>query len=207
MNLSRSIPLLLPLLFLIQHSLSAQELFEGKIESGTYQNEKIGWKMPIPSGWEVQSRERVAQVEGIGKDAMENASGQEIEKTHTPLLYLEKDRFNRFTSAYDHFDAQKDGDFKESTNALYQFILQTYKQRGMKVSHEIGREVLGGIPFETLSVSVFSPDGEKELFRQKMFDTLLNNKHSFGMSMMYNSEENRKEILSAMQNASFPKIQ
>ena len=64
-----------------------EELFEGRITGGIYKNDKLGWEMAIPAGWTVRSKNEIARIEGIGKEAMEKALKQEVVPDHTALLY------------------------------------------------------------------------------------------------------------------------
>jgi hypothetical protein len=183
----------------------AQEaLFEGRIVEHVYKNEKLGWETAIPAGWVVGSKSEIARIEGMGKEAMEKALKQKVVPDHTPLLYLQKDQFNRFTSAAQKFDPKRDGRYKDQQEFVFKAILDAYRTEGITFDHKRGKELIGGLEFESMQVTLYTPDRKKVIAHQIVYDRLINER-SLMVSVMFNNDADRASIVDALKKSKFLK--
>jgi hypothetical protein len=190
-------------LALVAAAARAQEQpIEGTIAGDVYRNERLGWEIAIPRGWTVMPRDEVARLENIGKDALEKATRRQIELNHTPLLHLNKDRLNRFTSTAQKFDARTDGPYAAQQDALFKAIVAAYRAKDIPVEAKRGKDTLGGLEFETMEVTFLSRDRAQVVFRQMIFDRLMTDR-SLMVSFIYNNEADRASIYQALKNSTF----
>lgn len=178
------------------------ELHDGRIENNVYLNPGLGWEMTIPPGWTVNTREEIARIEGVGQDAIEKTYGEKIPPCHTPLIYLTRNDFNRFTSTVQLFDPKTDGSYQANQETLFAVILGTFSDQGLNIRHKRSREVLGGIQFEGLHITMYSPDGNRIILRQIVYDALIGDR-SLTLSLLYNNEQDKSVMLDAMKHSRF----
>ena len=177
-------------------------LLDGRIENNQYINEGLGWVMTIPPDWKVNTRDEIARIEGIGQNAIEKSYGEKIPPCHTPLLYLTRNAFNRFTSTAQMFYPKIDGTYRENQDTLFAVVLQTFRDQGLNIRHARSHATLGGIRFETLHITMFTPDGERIILRQIIYDALINNR-SLTLSLLYNNDQDKIAMLDAMKQSRF----
>ena len=181
-----------------------EELFEGRIVENVYKNEKLGWETVIPAGWVVRSKSEIARIEGMGKEAMEKALKQKVVPDHTPLLYLQKDQFNRFTSAAQKFDLKRDGRYKDQQEFVFKSIIGAYRTQGITFDRKRGKELIGGLEFESMQVTLYTPDRKKVIAHQIVYDRLINER-SLMVSVMFNNDADRTSMVDSLKKSRFLK--
>lgn len=184
----------------------AVPLVEGKISGGVYTNADLGWSMKIPDGWQVKNQADIAALTKKGLDAMQKSVDGPIEaEDNAELLFLELDKFNRFTSTAKPFDPAMDGSYAESQELLEQLILKTYADMGMKTSHERRKETLGAVEFIVLDITIFAPDGKKVILHQSLYDALLGDR-SLTISLNWNTDKARDALFHAWRASTFTPV-
>ncbi len=196
--------LVLAVIVICPQAQAQEELFEGRIVGHAYRNDKLGWEIEIPAGWIVGSKSEIARIEGLGKEAMEKALKQKVVPDHTPLLYLQKDQFNRFTSAAQKFDPKRDGRYKDQQESVFQSILDAYRAKGIAIDHKRGKELIGGLEFESMQIALYTPDRKKVIVRQIVYDRLINER-SLMVSVLFNNDADRASITDALKKSRFAK--
>lgn len=155
----------------------------------TFADDEIGWTVTYPDTMKRLDAAEIAKLENSGEEILEDAAGGEIEKNHRNLLYLKSDETNSFTSAVQPFDAEVDGDYDETREALFDVIVEAYEGIGLPVEHERGEETIDGLTFHTLTVRLYKPGKEEVVMNQVAYDRLLGGKHSFMISINWNNAE------------------
>lgn len=162
-----------------------------------------GWTTQYPETWPAMSSAEIAKMEGRGQDAMENAAGQDIELTHTNLLWLKKDDFNSLTSNHDPFDSLVDGSFEENEKAIQDVLELTYRQNGLKFETSTGKETIDGLEFSTFETTLFMPNGTDTLMRQVIWSRLLSNKLSLTLNINSNNPADRATLMNIIRTSKF----
>jgi hypothetical protein len=178
-------------------------LAEGKVTAAVYTNDVLGWSMKIPQGWRVKTREEISALTKTGVDAMQkNVDAPLDASANIELLYLHHDQFNQFTSTSQAFDPALDGPYSESQELLAEVIVKTYTDTGMSLQHERGSEVIGGVTFNVLRITLSSPDGKEVILHQAMYDALLGSR-SLTVSLSWNSHDSRDQLFAAWRGSTF----
>ncbi|ATC65588.1 hypothetical protein CMV30_17450 [Nibricoccus aquaticus] len=178
-------------------------LTEGVVRAGVYTHPGFGWSMKIPDGWRVKTKDEVSATRQKGLDAVQKNVDGPIDMTSTiELLYMQRDQFNQFTSTADAFDPAKDGSYADNQQDLVQVILKTYADTGMKVRHELRTEVIGGVKFNVMDATLLSPDGEKVILHQRMYDALFGTR-SLTVSLNWNNDTARDALVQAWSASTF----
>ncbi|KHD11253.1 hypothetical protein PN36_00130 [Candidatus Thiomargarita nelsonii] len=176
-------------------------LIEGQIVEGIYKNNRFGWEFPIPKGWKLLSKEEIESIEGKGKKAIEETYDAEIPAmSHVPLLHLRKNLFNTFTSTAQAY--QEDGDYRVEREAVFDILKNTYLSRGITIDYYRSRETIGGLEFEVLHITMYTPDKQTVIVHQIMYDRLIGDSSLF-ISVMYNNDQDKKIILEALSKSRF----
>lgn len=179
------------------------QIDEGSIADNNYVSDELGWRMPIPNGWNLLSRKQVKDFESKGSDLISETAGEEIGIDGLKnLLHFQKDRFNIFQSTSQPFALEYDGEWEESNEALKQLLLQTYKNQGINAKvTETRNEMIDGVLFEAYDFTLLDPEGNV-VIRQTMYSTLRNG-FDFGVNLTYNSDEVRDIMLDAWRQSKF----
>ncbi len=181
----------------------AVPLTEGEIRAGVYTHPGFGWSMKVPDGWRVKTKDEMSSTRQRGLDAMQKNVDGPIDLTTTvELLYLQRDQFNQFTSTADAFDPSKDGSYADNHQDLVQVILKTYADAGVKVRHELRTETIAGIQFNVMDATILTPDGQKLILHQRLYDALLGSR-SLTVSLNWNNDKTRDALLHAWTTSTF----
>lgn len=158
-----------------------------------YKANNIGWEITIPEGWQITSENLLTEREEKGKKALQGVLGdQPVDYEHTPLLNIQKDRFNGLTSTSTLFDGYSEAQYKENSKQVIQLILDTYKSKGIHHTHSVNNERIAGLEFEVLTVHLFSPKKEK-ILTQKMYSRLFGD-IELSVQLYFNSDKTGKEL-------------
>ncbi|SFU45790.1 hypothetical protein SAMN05216480_10467 [Pustulibacterium marinum] len=182
-----------------------QQIDEGKITENTYHNEEIGWTMEIPEGWNVTHKSDVDRRTKKGLEALSETSGFEIDTSGLKqLLNFEKNRFNIFQSTSELFEVEYEGEWEETNASAKELIYYAYMERGIRAdSTAIKTIVIDGMEFQLYGFTIYNAKGEV-LLNQLIYSRLING-YSFGVSIHYNNEADKKQMLDAWLNSTFQK--
>ena len=180
---------------------------ETGIRDGYFFAEEIGWRMPVPEGWEVMGAEKIEALQDRGQEALSETLGAEIDPQGLKqLLNLQKAEPNNFQSTIEPFAENYEGEWHDNNAALRELLIDTYTNAGLGVEvSDTVQEVIGGVTFEYMEFRLLAPDGS-ELLRQAMYSSLING-FDFGASASYNDAELGAELLRAWKASTFTGVQ
>ncbi len=182
-----------------------KQIDEGKITENIYHSEEIGWTMEIPKGWNITHKSAIDRRTKKGLEALSETAGVEIDANGLKqLLNFQKNKFNIFQSVSEPFKEEYEGEWEENNIELKKLIYITYLEKGIKVdSTETITIKIDGLEFKSSKFTIYSPKGEV-ILNQIMYSRLINGL-DFGVSINYNNESDKKEILEAWLNSKFKK--
>ena len=171
-----------------------KQIDEGAVEDNQYTNENLGWTIDFPEGWAILSRKENEAFQERGKEAIEDAVGQEVDASDTnTLIGFKKDDFNIFQSSSQPYDPMVDGNWNANNNLLKKLIYNTYRQNGITVdSTATYTTTIDDLDFNTFEFTLSTPQGEVFL-RQVLYARLING-YDFGVNINYNNETDKKEL-------------
>ncbi len=170
---------------------------------GEYTDTELGWTMPLPDGWSIQPQEDILAGEAKGRQTMEGLSGESIDVAQLKhLLFMEKDQFNQFRSTSEPSPPSVAGDYELAIEDMKSLLQRSFVSQGINCDTTVTIvENIGGVDFYTFSMNVYTPEGDL-MFSQIMYSALRNGK-DFGVSIIYNSDATRDEILGAWRKSVF----
>lgn len=198
-NMKLKLALIITLLLFLNYIFGQEKLDKNK-----YFNEEIGWTITIPEGWKVRDKQKQKSVHKKGQKAIEDATGEKMDISSLKhLLYFEKDKFNIFVSSSEECDFTYQ-EWLENEKLLKETINNTYKNLGIDFVITKSRETkIDGLKFNAFSVTLFGPN-KKIIMTQVIFNRLIEN-YCFSMTINYNSEVNKKDLLKALMSSKFSK--
>lgn len=175
-----------------------------KANDPVYVFEPVGWKMKIPDGYEILSREEGNRLTEKGFKSIRESVGQDFEvQPHQDLLSFRKDRFNVFISSSQVMDSLEFYPHEEVHNGVVEIMLKTYQDSGMKVEHKRGSEIIYGRSFITDEFKLYTPEG-RHFLTQLMFTTLFGD-IELSATASWNQDQFRDEMLKAWRSSAFKK--
>jgi len=180
-----------------------KQIDEGKVENNTYSSAEIGWTIKIPAHWEVISRAQNQQQQEVGAAVMEDAVGGEIDLTgFKNLIGFQKNKFNIFQSTSQPFVSEYEGEWEDTNAALKKMMYRAFQQQQIKIDSTATEIVqLDGLDFYTYQFRLFSPKGEV-ILTQLIYSRLMNG-FDFGVTINYNNEADKNEMMTAWLNSKF----
>lgn len=140
--------------------------------SERYHHPGLGWTFPRPRDWRTMTQDEIDRVSGSGRRMIEKTVEAQVEDHSTPLLYLAKGDSTRFTSVRQPHLPQ-DGPYAEQQDLLFEVVAQSYRDAGIPVQVEHGRETIDGVEFRRMHVRMLARDGRREVAQQYVYDALL----------------------------------
>ncbi|MBD3864671.1 hypothetical protein [Olleya marilimosa] len=182
-----------------------KQIDEGKITENKYHSKEIGWTMEIPKGWNVTHKSVLDERTEKGLDAINETAGIEYDASGLKqLLNFQKNKFNIFQSTSEPFELEYEGEWEENNAGLKELIYNTYLQRGMKTdSTETKTIEIDGLKFQSYEFTIYSPKGDV-ILNQIMYSRFINGL-DFGVSINYNNESDKKEMLDVWLSSKFKK--
>lgn len=176
---------------------------EGNVKNDIYKSPEIGWTIEIPKGWSVVSKDQIAENEEKGQKAIEKTSGQKVDVQNLKhLISFQKDKFNFFASTSEPVQEEYPGEYQKNNKMLQSLIYQTYLDNRIKADTSSGKEIIGGIEFNTFYITIYAPDSDRVLLNQIMYNKLING-YDFGVNINYNNEEAKKAMIGAFAKSKF----
>ncbi|RCS28223.1 hypothetical protein DUT90_01180 [Polaribacter sp. WD7] len=182
-----------------------KQIDEGKITGNKYHSKEIGWTMEIPKGWNFTSKDIMEERNKKGMDAINETAGVEYTANELKqLLNFQKDNFNIFQSTSEPFALGYSKQWEENNAGLKKLIYKTFQQNGIKAdSTETKNIEIDGLVFQSYKFIVYNSKGEV-ILNQILYSRLINGL-DFGVSINYNNESDKKEMLDAWFNSKFKK--
>ena len=178
---------------------------EGKVTGNTYTSQEINWTIEIPDGWTVRDKETTEIANSKGLKAIEQTIGDEVD--YRGLKYLiafQKNQFNIFQATSEPFELEYEGEWEENNAALKSIVYATYENQGIQVdSSATTTETIDGLDFQVYSFKIYGPKGEV-ILEQIMYSRLING-FDFGVSINFNNDKDRDELLKVFRNSKFKK--
>ena len=181
-----------------------KELNKGDLGAdNVYRVPEIGWTTTIPKGWNIITRDEMANIKKRGAKEMGKVMDAEIDySTVQDLISVRKDRFNSFMSNIQKFDTATDGDFDERTKTVFDAIRYTYQSKNMKMEDQVGAVRIDGVMFSRLEMKIFDAD-EKEIILNQEFYIAPINGYDFSMIVNYNNEDDKDILERIVLNSKF----
>jgi hypothetical protein len=179
-----------------------KQIDEGKVEEDLYTSTEVGWSVKIPQGWEVVTRDQSDANIQKGMDAVEKATGSEVDISQLrQLIHFKKNQFNLFTSSSEPFEETYEGEFIENSKLLNQLIFDTFTDQGIKADTLSGTAMIDGLQFQTFETKIYGKDGAL-ILNQILYSRLINGL-SFGVNINYNNDADRDVMLKAFEESKF----
>lgn len=166
--------------------------------------EPLQWRFTIPQGWVKRTTKEIDTTRKKGKKALEKSLEGEIDiDTSKQLLYLKKGAANFFTSDVEPHTLVEADVYAAEQEAMFNALLKSYADNGIKATGVRGKEVIDGVEFSTLAVSFFSKkDSSVLVAKARYFDAQFES-YTLLLSYTCTSEDQRREIASAIKNSRF----
>ncbi|HXB41679.1 MAG TPA: hypothetical protein VNZ49_14155 [Bacteroidia bacterium] len=181
-----------------------KQIDEENIKGEIYESTEIGWSIEIPKNWSIISKDKIEANDQKGKDAIEKATGQEIDtKAMKHLISFQKNQFNIFSSTIEPFKEEFPGEYEKNNKILNELVYQTFVDQGIKTDSSSGKEIIQGLEFNTFYTTVYAPDG-KVILNQILYSRLING-YDFGVNINYNNEQDKKIMMDTWKKSKFLK--
>jgi hypothetical protein len=179
-----------------------KQIDEGRVTGEVYESKEIGWKIEIPNGWKIMTKDKIESNEQKGGEAIEKTYGQAIDVTSLKhLINFQKDRFNIFMSTTEPFKEEFPGEFEINNRKIYSLLYETFLNQGIKVDTSSGEELIRDLKFETFKTTIYSPEGEI-IMNQILYSKLIKG-YSFGVTICYNNLADKKVLIRALKSSRF----
>ncbi len=80
-------------------------------------------------------------------------------------------------------------------------IFDAYVGKGIKADTSTGKEIISGLDFYTFYAKIYGSDG-KIILNQVLYSRLING-HDFGVSINYNNDKDKNDMLNAFKQSTF----
>jgi len=176
---------------------------EGKIVKNYYTSEEIGWKIEIPNGWEIMSRDQIQSEQTRGEEALEETVGQEIDFSQLKsLIHFQKNPFNSLESSSEPFELEYEGEYRDNCGQVKDLIYQTFVNQGIASdSTAIGVETINGLDFFTFDFTIYDKKGNVIMY-SRSYNRLING-YDFCVSVYYNNDKDKAELMRVWKQSVF----
>jgi hypothetical protein len=174
---------------------------EKKTNPVSYSNSEIGWSVVYPNDWVVLNNAEIVQSEGDAKKALESTLKDSISMNHKNLLWLQKDKFNSFSSTVQPFDSLKEGSYNKTQEALFETMLATYAKQGLQFQYKTGKENIDGLEFKTYFIKFLTSDKKNIILYQVIFDRLINGRNALTLSINFNNDNDKQTLTNIIRSS------
>ena len=173
----------------IKSELIVADQEDGKIEDGKYKCNLFDWKIEIPEGFTITTKERTKELEDKGYEAMKEHStqGKNISRATTTLISFEKDKYNIFSANYESLVGKKKMTFDEYKAFMLKLLDETYSGKGMKFDIKSSDMKLGKYDFNKIIVHLYHPKTDALILTQEFYSSYINN-HLYTAGLNYQDE-------------------
>ena len=182
-----------------------RQIDEVEIKNDVYISNELGWHIKIPENWKVVAKEETEEYKAIGKEGFESIIDEEIDTSKLKVLIsFKKTEFNLFLSNSEPFKLEYEGEWEENNSMAKKLIYDAYLGQGIGVdSTETKIEKIDGKKFHTYELKIYSEEGDV-ILNQLIYSRLINGYDLF-VSLNYDNESDKKEMLDAWLNSKFSK--
>lgn len=182
-----------------------KQVDEGSFKNDTYTSIEMGWTMDIPKDWDITTREQNEEDMELGLEIVEEVIDGEIDiSASKDLLGFQKNDFNSFQAISEPFEIEYPGEWEEANADLKKIIYIGISNQGIKLDSTITTTVkVDGLDFLKYGFTVYGPEGDV-ILNQIMYSRYINGS-DFGVSINYNNEKDKKDMLDAWLNSKFKK--
>jgi len=179
-----------------------KQIDEGKIQGQLYESKEIGWKIEIPNGWDVVTKDETEARDKKGRDAIESSNNIKVDMSGLKnLVSFKKNQFNLFVSMSEPFKEDAPGAYEQKNADVYKLMYDTYVAKGIKADTASGKETIAGLDFYKFSSTIYGSDG-KVILQQLMYSRLING-YDFSVNINYNNDADRDELLNTFRHSTF----
>ncbi|MBC7947279.1 MAG: hypothetical protein H7Y42_05320 [Chitinophagaceae bacterium] len=163
----------------------------------------IGWKLEVNSSWPFMTKSEKERVTERGKQVIEETQQITIDDSGLKeLLNLRKDMFNSFLSTIEYYDSTALGNWHKHNAELNNLIINTFKDKNIEFTHLEGKKTIDGLTLNTLDVVLYKPGTKDVLMYLTMYTRLINN-YDFGMTITYNNDSDKAQLLKMVNQSTF----
>ena len=179
----------------------SQDLDEGTLEDGLYTSAELGWSIRIPPGWEVMSKDVLAQKTRDGLEYVADAIGTEVDYSGIKFhVSFQKDDSNSFQSTSELFDIDS-VPWEENNKMVKEALFDTYYHRGIPADTSSTTAVIDGLNFDLFRVKIFNRRGNV-ILNQDICSRLISG-YAFSVIVNYNNESDRQVMEKAFRESAF----
>lgn len=168
-----------------------------------YKNLDLGWKIKVPEKWEVREKSQY-QRENTKSSTyiLDSLKDPSIKKATQFLLQFVKDESNRFDSFVEKAPQGSEINLEEKSSHLAELLLKNSKEKQAKVNIWQEEISISERKFYVVGLDLLhSPDHPP--FSQKIYFGIAKADYLFGVSMLYETDENREIMEKAFYNSIF----
>jgi hypothetical protein len=166
-----------------------------------YNCQELGWSVEFPKTWRVLSNNDIGQEAGTTTTDNNTKLKDTLQMRHKNLFWIEKDKFNTFSSTVQSFDSLIDGSYSKTQEALFQAMLSTYHNQGLQFQYKIGKDMIDGLEFKTYFIKFLSNDHKSVILYQVIFDRLIQGKNALTLSINFNNENDQKTLIDMVKSS------
>jgi hypothetical protein len=168
----------------------------------SFTSKEIGWTINIPADFKSMSENRVKAHEQKGKEAVEEATNQEVNTSSViHLLNFQKNQFNSFNATLQPYDEKTSGSYVKSNELTKRAVYDAYSNQKIRVDTSSFEPTIAGQPFKGFSIKIYGPNGDV-IMTQLMFSQLRKG-YDFGVYINFNNEADQKVLLDALNHSKF----
>ncbi len=187
---------------LISCNSSAPKEVEKQHEAVSYTSNEIGWSIDAPTGFKLTSKQKMAESEKKGKEAIGEVYDGDIKTDSLKhLISFQKNQLNMFDSTIEPYSENKSGSYHENNQLLKKLLFDTYTKQKIRVDTASTITEVAGQQFNIFEIKVYGPSGEIAM-TQLMYSKYYKG-YDFGITILYNNEIDKSLMLEALNNSKF----
>ncbi len=173
-------------------------------ENNLYICKEVGWKINVPSGWNITNESDTTKTEGRGHQMLTSVLGKEPQYgPGKDLIEFYKDPFNSFSSTIELFGNVPIKDWEKRNKTVNLVTFKAVQNQGVKCDSSSYIESIDSLKFNVFKIRVYKPNGE--LFLTQVIYSTLINKYDFGAILCYNNDIDRRILFDSWRKSKFAK--
>jgi hypothetical protein len=169
-----------------------------------YENSQIGWNIQYPSNYSIMPQSEIDMIENRGLNALENSTGENIEKNYENLLWIRGAGMNGLTSVLQDNSSFTDNEIIQEEEEADSLMIQSIRNQGIRMEYKFDSEEIDNLNFKTFKAKYFSREG-KVFLNQKTFDHYFDNKQVLSITINYTTDSIGMELERIVQTSKFIK--
>ena len=181
------------------------QIEEGHVANNVYTSEEVGWQISIPKGWDIVTLEETNNFEEKGLEIIDGVTEEDLAASQLKnLISFKKNMLNMFQSDSEIFEIEYEGEYEETVTWLKDFIYEAYQDEGIEVkASDTSKETIDGIEFYRYDFKLYDTD-DSIVLNQIIYCSLING-YDLGVTINYNNEDYKNEMLTVFRNSRFKK--